>query len=149
MGRRRTLLIAAGVVVFLGVSLVLAQVLTGATPERGPILALLRAQAAGDAPGMLRELPDCPRQTGCRERVDALARRLEREGKPKILSLESDTGYGLGSRTGPTRVAWTTIESGGAATVQCVEVRRRFGLTSGASARLLRLSGPIDPESSC
>lgn len=149
MGRRRTLLIAAGLVVFLAISLVLAQVLAGATPEREPILKLLRAQAAGDAPGMLRELPECAGQAGCPARVEALARRLQRRGSPKILSLDSDTAYAFSSRTGPTRVAWTTLESGGAATVQCVEVRRDFGLTSGASATLLRLSGPIDPESSC
>jgi hypothetical protein len=149
MRRRRTLLIAAALVVFVVVSGLLAQVLTGATPEREPILALLRAQASGDAAGMLRELPDCDAQPGCPARIEALARRLKRPGKPKILSLGSDTAYGFGRSTGPTRVAWTTLESGGAATVQCVEVRRDFSLTSGASATLLRLGGPIDPESSC
>jgi hypothetical protein len=147
--RRPRVLIAAGIVAFLAVSVVLASYLTSAGAERDPIFALLRAQARGDVPGMLERLPGCAAAPGCRAQALANARRLRRPGQVKILALESPTAYHVGTTTGLTRVAWAVVDRNGPAVVQCVTVSRHWGVFSGTSVTLRRLSAPIPPESSC
>ena len=67
MRRRPAVIIAAGfgVFVFLGLSLLLARGLTGAGAERGKVLKLLEAQAAGDAAAVLDKLPACRAEPAC------------------------------------------------------------------------------------
>jgi hypothetical protein len=146
---RRRALIAAGIAAFLAVAVVLASFLTGAGAERDPIFALLRAQARGDVGGMLQRLPGCGADPSCRAQVTADARRLRRGGEVKILALESPTAYHVGTTTGLTRVAWAIVDRNGPAVVQCVTVSRRWGVFSGTSVTLRRLSAPIPPQSSC
>ena len=146
MSRRTKLLIAVGVVLFLGISFVLARYLTTENRERDAVYALLQDQARGDVDAMLRRLDDCDAR--CRAAAEANARRLARPGEVKILAYTSSTGYALGGATGPTRVAWTIVNRQ-LPVVQCVVVRREGSVLAGHSITLLRVSRPIGRESSC
>ena len=146
MSRRIKLLIAAGVVFFLGVSLLLARYLSTENNERDAVYALLRDQARGDVPAMLRRLDGC--DASCRAAVESNARRLARPGDVKILAYTSSTSYALGGASGPTRVAWTIVNRQ-LPVVQCVEVQRTGNVLTGRAISLRRLSVPIDSTSSC
>lgn len=146
---RRRVLIATGIVVFVGVSFVIARYLTSEGRERSAVVDLITAQARGDAGAMLDDLdPACRADQRCRSTVERNASRLRREGEPKIISLKSETAYALGEATGTTRVAWTVID-GGLPVVQCVEVRRAGSAVAGRSVTLLAISAPIGNEASC
>ncbi|MGH2840258.1 MAG: hypothetical protein ACRDKY_05465 [Solirubrobacteraceae bacterium] len=138
-------LIAVAILVFLGVSLLVARWLNTDTVERGAVVELLRAQARGDAAGMLEHL-DC-RDDSCRAQAHENARRLRSPGELKVVLYQSGTAHALRSRTKPTRVVWIT--PGRLTTVQCVLVRRRGNAIAGTSVTLLRVSAPIGRESSC
>jgi hypothetical protein len=146
---RRALLIAVAAIAFVAISVELARFLTTESHERAKVLALLEAQARGDADGMLRNLaPACRADERCRATVAADARRLRRPGDPKIIAYDSKTAYALGAAQGLTRVAWTVVDRG-LPVVQCVLVRRDGTAIAGRSVTLLRLSAPIGNESSC
>ena len=146
MSRRTKLLSAAGVVLFLGISLLLARYLSTENTERDAIYALLRDQARGDVPGMLRRLDGC--DASCRTAVESNARRLKRPGDVKILAYDSSTSYALGGASGPTRVAWTIVNRQ-LPVVQCVEVQRTGSVLTGRAINLRRLSAPINSTGSC
>ena len=146
MSRRTKLLSAAGVVLFLGISLLLARYLSTENTERDAIYALLRDQARGDVPGMLRRLDGC--DASCRTAVESNARRLKRPGDVKILAYDSSTSYALGGASGPTRVAWTIVNRQ-LPVVQCVEVQRTGSVLTGRAITLRRLSAPINSTGSC
>ena len=143
---KRLLLIAVAVVAVLGISFVVARWLNADTDERGQVVDLLRAQARGDANAMLRGLDDC-RDPACVAIQRSNARRLRDTGAIKIALYQSQTAHALRSRTKPTRVVWFTRDR--LTTVQCVLVRRTGNVFAGVSVSLLRLSAPIDRESSC
>lgn len=146
---RRIALIAAAVVAFLAVSVVVARYLTTESRERAAVKRLLDAQARGDAAGMLRRLaPRCARDARCRATVVADAQRLKRPGEVKILAYDSATAYALGGATGPTRVAWTVVGRG-LPVVQCVTVHRGGWALAGRSITLQRVGAPIPNTSSC
>ena len=145
--RRRWPLIAVAVVVFLAISAVLARWLSTEGVERDKVEALLQAQARGDAGAMLEQLHGCG-DPACRAIVARNARTLKRRGAVKIVSYESATSYALGSATGNTRVAWTSLQQG-LVQVQCVTVRRSGSALAGRSVTLLRISAPIDRQGSC
>ena len=144
--RRKVLLAAVGVVVFLGVSLLLARYLSTENTERDAVYALLRDQARGDAKAMLARLDACDAR--CRANVEADARKLARPGEVKILAYTSSTSYALGAAEGPTRVAWTIVNRQ-LPVVQCVQVQRTGNVLAGRGINLRRLSVPIDRQSSC
>ena len=146
MSRRTKLLIATGVVLFLGVSFLLARYLSAENRERDAVYALLRAQARGDARGVLRRLDGCDAR--CRGAVQTNVRRLARPGDVKILAYTSSTAYALGGASGPTRVAWTIVNRQ-LPVVQCVEVQRTGSVLTGRGITLRRLSVPIDSQGSC
>ena len=141
-------LAAIGVVLFVAVSLGLARWLTTENTERGEVLALLRAQARGDARAMLGRLPGCDRDARCVATVRRNAGRLRRGGEVKILAYDSATSYALGGARGPTRVAWTVLDRG-LPVVQCVDVERRGTVLTGRAITLHALSPPIDRQASC
>jgi hypothetical protein len=147
---RRTLipLVAAGVLVFVAVSLLLARYLNTEGQERGAVFALLQAQARGDAPAMIARLDGCAADPPCAATARSNARRLRRPGEVKILAYDSKTAYALGSAHGPTRVAWTVIDRG-LPVVQCVDVERAGTVLAGRAIRLRRLSPPIDRQGTC
>ena len=141
----RAALIALAVVIFLGVSLLVARWLNVDTVERGKVVDVLRAQVAGDADAMLREV-DCA-DTRCAQVVRANARRLKTAGELEIVRYDSPTSHALGSASGVVRVVWQA--PGRLPTVQCVLVERDGNVLTGASVTLRRLSAPIGRESSC
>jgi hypothetical protein len=145
--RRRIPLILAAIVVFLAVSFELARWLSTESTERDKVHRLLEAEARGDASAMLAQLHGCS-DAACRATVQRNARILKRRGAVKIVSYESGTAYALGSATGDTRVAWTSLKQG-LVIVQCVSVRRGGSALAGRSVTLLRISAPIDRQGSC
>jgi hypothetical protein len=124
----------------------LAVALSGAGNERARVLDVLKAQARGDANGVLAELPACRAEPGCAAAVRARAARLRAPGKVEILLYEPSVNLALTRRVGTGRVAWrigTRLP-----TVQCVRARREGPLTGGG-VELLSISAPIGRESPC
>jgi hypothetical protein len=149
LGRKWVALIALGVVVFLVISALLARFLTVENLERDRDLALIQAEARGDAAGMISRLAGCSANPGCVAEVHHILAnpRVRRPGAVKILDLESKTAYALTGKKGPSRVAWTVI--GTLPVVQCVEVRRSGNFLTGINVSLLRISPPIPNEGEC
>jgi hypothetical protein len=139
--------IVLALVAFAAISAILARWLSTENAERQAIVALLEAQARGDAPAMLRALAGCAPRPACRTAVADLARRLRRPGAVKILALQSETSRALTAETGTTRVAWNA--PGRLPVVQCVRVRRTGNVVTGTSVTLLGLSSPIARTGSC
>jgi hypothetical protein len=147
MRRGRTLiLIGLAAFLFLGFSALLARALTGAGDERAKVLDLLEAQAAGDAAGVLAELPGCRAQPACAEVTRARVAELRRDGRVEILNYTPSVQVALTRRTGVGRVAWRA--GGSQPVVQCVRVRRDGPLTGG-DVELLSISAPIGNEEGC
>jgi hypothetical protein len=136
-----------GVVVFLAISGLLARFLSTENTERDAVLAVLSAQARGDAAGMLARLGRCGEQPACAATERRNAAGLRRSGAVKILSLKSSTAYSLTGGHGRTRVAWIVI--GRLPVVQCVEVRRAGSVLGGMAVSLQYLSAPIPNEANC
>ncbi len=139
--------IAALLVVFLAVSVLLARFLSTENVERDDILAVLQAQARGEAAGMLARLDGCRAKPTCVATVKADAQRLRQGGAVKILLLKSKTAYALSDATGKTRVAWTVI--GKLPVVQCVQVRRTGDFLKGMSVTLESIGPQISGEGEC
>jgi hypothetical protein len=135
------------VALFLAISALLARWLSTENAERDDVLAVLAAQARGDANGVLAQLEGCRQSLACAATVRASVGSLRRPGAVKILSLKSATAYSLTGATGKTRVAWTVI--GKLPVVQCVEVRRTGNFLKGVTVTLLSLSAPIPNEADC
>ena len=148
MSRRlRLSLLAAGVLSFLAISLLLARYLTTENVERDDIFSLLRAEARGDAGAMLAQLDGCAHSPACASTVAADARRLRMPGDLKILATSSGTAYALSSSTAQTRVAWKV--PGRLPVVQCVLVRRHGNFLTGLSVTLLALGPPLPGTADC
>jgi hypothetical protein len=137
------------VVLFLGISGLLARFFSVENVERDDDLALVQAEARGDVASMLAQLSGCRASPSCvaSVRAEASDPRLRRAGAVKILQLESKTSYALFGATGKTRLAWTVI--GKLPVVQCVEVRRTGNFFAGIDVQLVGLSPPIGNEGIC
>jgi hypothetical protein len=138
-----------GVVLFLAISAWLARFLTTDNLEREEDVALIRAEASGDAAAIISQLENCRASPSCvaTARQNAADPRLRRPGEVKILSLTSATANSPGGATGKTRVAWTVL--GQTPVVQCVDVRRTGSALTGVDVKLLSLSRPIPNEADC
>jgi hypothetical protein len=138
-----------GVVLFLAISGWLARFLTTDNLEREEDVALIRAEARGDAAAIISNLENCRASPSCvaTARQNAADPRLRRAGSVKILSLTSATANSPGGATGRTRVAWTVL--GQTPIVQCVDVRRTGSALTGVDVKLLSLSRPIPNEADC
>lgn len=148
MGRPlRILLLALGVVAFLAISLGLARVLGANSTERSRIVALLQAQARGDAAEMIDRIDGCAGDPACRADAEANAARLRSPGEVKIARLDPSTSFSLGGTSDTARVVWTTLRR--TTVVQCVEVRRTGNVIGGLDVELRSLSRPIARTSSC
>jgi len=134
-------------VLFVAISGVLARFLSTENAERDDVVALLQAQAAGNAEGMLDRLTGCGRSPACVARTRANAISLRRRGAVKILTLKSATAYSLTGASGKTRVAWTVL--GRLPVVQCVQVQRRGNFVTGISVALVSIGAPISNEGDC
>jgi|SRR5579859_6933036 len=146
--RSKLALAAAGVIVVLG-SVVLARFLSVENAERDADLALIEAEARGDATSMLDQISGCraSRAYAAIVRANVANPRLRRRGAVKILALSSPTAYSLGGATGRTRVAWTVI--GMLPVVQCVNVRRTGNFLTGIHVHVIGLSAPIANNGKC
>jgi hypothetical protein len=132
--------------VFVAVAALLAIALSGAGNERARVLDVLRAQARGDAGGVLDELPACRSEPGCVAAVRARVARLEAPGKVEILLYQPSVNIALTPHTGTGRVAWrigTRLP-----VVQCVRAQRE-GPLGGGGAELLSISDPIGRQAPC
>jgi len=146
---KRILLIALAVVAFLAISGLVTQYLSVENTERDADLALIQAQARGDAASMIRQLSGCAADPACVRQVreNVADPRLRRPGAIKILALSSPTAYTLTGATGRTRIAWTVI--GTLPVVQCIDVRRTGDVLRGIEVELLSISAPIENEGTC
>jgi hypothetical protein len=145
--RARIALMGVAVLLFAGVSTALARWLSLENAERDAVLAVLRAQARGDATAMLARLHGCGTMPSCVAAVRADAQRLRGGGEVKILAYDSTTAYAFTSKTGKTRVAWKL--PGRLPDVQCVLVQRSGNAVTGLSVTLRALSEPIPLQSDC
>lgn len=146
MPRVKRVAIVAAVLAIVAVSFFVARWLNNDTVERAQVTELLRAQLRGDADAMLGRLEDCA-SGSCQALVRRNAQRLHRAGELQIALYQSQTAHAVASRTKYTRVVWLT--PGRLTTVQCVLVRRKGDVFAGATVSLLRITAPIDRESSC
>jgi hypothetical protein len=146
--RRPRILIPAifGLFVFLGISFLLARGLTGASVERGKVLDVLRAQAAGDARAVLADMPRCRQEPACVSTTEARVKKLAHPGRVQILDYEASAQLSLTRQIGSGRVAWRIGTR--FPTVQCVRVQREGPLTGGG-VELLAMSDPIRLDASC
>ena len=144
---KRIALIAIGLLLFLGISGLLARFLSTENVERDDELALVQAEVAGSAQRAIAQLQGCRQSPSCVATQQANAGKLRRPGAVKILTISSPTAYSLTGTTGTTRLAWTII--GGLPVVQCVRVKRTGNFLKGISVELLGISAPIGNEASC
>ena len=77
---------------FLGLSFLLARGLTGSSTERGKVLALIEAQARGDADAVLADLPACRAEAACAETTRRTTEELARPGEVEILTYAPSAG---------------------------------------------------------
>lgn len=144
---QRRLLIAFGIFVFLGISFLLARALVGTGGERALVLQILRAEARGDADGVLKLMPRCARDPACARVTRARTTRLRRPGRVQILNYEPSAQAAFTDQTATGRVAWRT-DVKRFPVVQCVVVTRKGPLTGGG-VRILSISDPIGLQSRC
>jgi hypothetical protein len=143
----RILLGALALLAFLAVSLGLARVLSANGVEGSAILALIEAQARGDAEGMIARIDGCAQRTACLVSARRNAARLRSSGRVELVRLDASTSFSLGGSEGVARVVWKTPAR--TTVVQCVDVHRGGNVVGGLSIELRALSRPIDRESSC
>jgi hypothetical protein len=136
-------------VLFVIISALLARFLSVENSERDADLALIQAQARGDARGMIARIAGCRTSPACLRSVAANVAnpRLRRAGGVEILQLTSATAYSLTGSSGKTRLAWTV--TGQLPVVQCIGVRRSGNPLSGIKVTLTSLSAPIPNEADC
>jgi hypothetical protein len=140
-------LIAVGLLAFLAISAGLARVLGANVTERGAVVSIVRAQARGDAAGVVRAIDGCGVRPACRAEMRDVVARVRGRGEVQVLRYDASTEFTVGRHTGDARIAW---RAGNALpVVQCVRVRRAGGPISGFTVSVLRVSAPIDLEASC
>jgi hypothetical protein len=134
------------VILFLAFSALLARALGGSGAERSSVLAVVRAEARGDAPAALAEMPACRKQPACAAVVTDTVAKLRRPGNVQILAYDPSVHVALSETIGTGRVAWRAGTS--LPVVQCVRARRE-GPVAGPSVELLSISPPIGRVSAC
>jgi hypothetical protein len=144
----RYAVVGLAIVVFLGISFLLARVLSADSREQSDVADLIRAQARGDGDGMLRLLAGCSADPRCATRVRANVKALRRPGAVKLVRFDPSTTFALSEHTGPARVVWNTVDVH-RPIVQCVTVHRTGNVLSGPGVQLRYVSGPRPGTSSC
>ena len=129
--RRRRLLIAIAVVVFLAISFELARWLSLENVERTKILALLASEAHGDRAAMLRQLHDCT--AACRADVRYDAAHLRKPARRRSIVSPEDLALRPNSRS-YTLTKLRTLISGGRNAEGTLRSARRRGEQSGSRA---------------
>jgi hypothetical protein len=147
MRRLYLLVILAAIVVFLGVSALLARVFSVDGAERTAITELVKVEARGDANGVIARILGCAHSGACRSRVTSDVAALTRPGAVSILEINTSAGFSLASTTGTARVAWKTPSS--LPIVQCVRVRRAGDVVHQWRIELLELGPRIHSDADC
>lgn len=148
MRRRKIVsLIVAAVIVFLALSALLARGLSAGGAEDSAITDLVKAEARGDAGGVVRSIDGCRDTTACRARAAANAQALARSGTVSIIQIQPSAGFSLTSTLGTARVVWLAGSS--LPRVQCVRVRRAGNLLQGFTVKLLQVSVRIKSDHAC
>lgn len=143
----RILLLLAGILAFLAASVGLARVLSANGAEQSAIVALLRAQARGDADAMIARLQGCAGRPACVADARRTAARLRSSGEVELVRLDASTSFSLGGHDGVARVVWRTPSR--TTVVQCVQVHRGGDVVGGLSVELRALSRPIGHQAAC
>lgn len=139
--------IAVALLLFLGISALLARVFSVDGAERSAITSLVAAEARGDANGVIARIKGCEASAACRARAQANAARLKHRGSVSIIQLETSAGFSLTETLGTARVAWNV--GGSLPIVQCVRVRRAGNALSGLRIELLAISPRLPGNSTC
>ncbi len=147
--RRSTLLalVAAGVVVFLLISGVLARAFSVDSAERSAITAVVQAEARGDTAGVIARFTGCSNDPACRARAAEVTAALRHPGSVSIITIQASAGFSLGSSRGTARAVWSV--AGGLPIVQCIRVHRAGNVISGLHVELLALSRRIASDADC
>ena len=143
----RILLLVLGLLAFLAISLGLARVLSANGAEQDAILALLRAQAHGDAAAMVEQIDGCAQWPSCVADARATSTRLRSPGKVVLVRLDASTSFSFGGHDGVARVVWKTPSR--TTIVQCVDVHRGGDVLGGLTVELRALSRPIGHQAAC
>ena len=146
---RRTYLvaIAAAIILFLVISALLARVFSANSAERSAITMVVKAEARGDAGGVIAAITGCRTTPPCRLRATLLAAALRHPGAVSIIQLQPSTSFSIGPTSGTARVAWNV--GGSLPIVQCVRVRRTGNAISGLRVELLEVSRRIKSDTAC
>jgi hypothetical protein len=147
MRRVYLLAIAAGIVLFLVISALLARAFSANSAEQSAITALLRAEARGDADAVMADILDCRANASCRQRAATNAAALKHAGAVTIAQLTPSTSFSLAGEEGTARVAW--IVGGSKPITQCVRVRRTGNVLSGLRVELLGVTPRLVTDADC
>jgi hypothetical protein len=145
---RRLLIILVPVVVFLGISFVVARVLAALSAERSAATELVTFEGHGATRATVGRVSGCAGRPACVKRVQGIVSRVRGPGEVQILNIVSGTSFGLGGSEGVARVAWTR-KGRELPFVQCLLVRRTGDPIGGFAIHLLAVSAPIGREASC
>jgi hypothetical protein len=147
MRRSYVIAIAAGIVVFLVVSALLARAFSANSAEQSAITSLVRAEAGGDASAVMEDILDCRVSASCRQRATSNAARLKHAGAVSIAALTPSTSFSLAGEEGTARVAW--IVGGSKPITQCIRVRRTGNVLSGLHVELLAVTPRLVTDADC
>jgi hypothetical protein len=143
----RILLVLLALGAFVAISLGLGRVLSANGAERDAILALLEAQARGNADAVIARVEGCAERSACAATARANAAQLRATGKVELVRLDASTSFSLGGHDGVARVVWKTPSR--TTVVQCVAVHRGGDVIGGLSVELRALSRPIGHQAAC
>ena len=147
MRRLYLLLIAAGIVLFLFVSALLARALSVDGAERSAVTDLIQAEARGNTQAVITRITRCRQSAACQARAAHNAAALAHPGSVSIVQLQPSAGFSLTGTVGTARVAW--IVGGSLPIVQCVRVQRAGNVLSGLRVELLEVSVRIKSDTDC
>jgi hypothetical protein len=141
------LFVAGVIVVFVGVSSLLARVWSADGAERSSITSLVKAEASGDDAAAVARILGCRTDAACRARVAANIAALRRPGNVTIIQIQPSTGFSLTSTLGTARVAWSVGSS--LPIVQCLRIRHAGDVLHGINVELLKVSARITTDADC
>jgi hypothetical protein len=147
MRRVYLILIVLGIIVFLGVSAVLARVWSADGAETSALTALVKDEATGNQTDAVAGILGCRTNPSCRARVAHNIAALKHPGSVSIIQINPSTGFSLTSTLGTARVAWTV--GGSLPIVQCVRVRHAGDALHGLRVELLEVSVRIKSDADC
>jgi hypothetical protein len=145
--RSRVTVIVLAALAFIGVSVLLARMLSVGNAERDAVVAVVRAQARGDEATVLARVRGCRGDDRCRARLRSVLAAARRPGVVKVLRFDGPSGLSLDGRRGTARIAWKAGRA--LPVVQCVKLRTDGNPVTGYSVRVIALGAPIGREAGC